>query len=122
MKSTTAYYLLLLYLTVMFRPIIPVIEDAWSHTFNKAEHLSTVHAHQGKNHLDVEVADKASENDNSKNQKTIKIEDQFTSHICTPIYKFICSFKKAKHQYSPLQACQITAAFISVQGPPPKFF
>ncbi|MGN6402391.1 MAG: hypothetical protein ACTHMD_18165 [Flavisolibacter sp.] len=105
----------------MFKPIIPVIEDAWSHAFDKAEHLSTVHAHQGKNHLDIEVADKASENDSSKPQKTIKVEDQFTSHICTPVYKFICSLKKENLPYAPLQGCQITAVFISVQAPPPKF-
>lgn len=121
MRNTTAYYLLLLYLTVMLRPIIPVIGDAWSHTFNKAEHLSTVHAHWGKDHLAVEVADKASENDNSKSQRTIKLEDQFTSHICTPVYKFICSLKEENLPYASLQACQITAVFISVQAPPPKF-
>ena len=82
-----------------------------------------VHAHQGKDHLAVEVADKASENDNSKSQsqRTTKLEDQFTSHICTAVYKFICSYKKEDLLYAPLQACQITAVFISVQAPPPKF-
>lgn len=99
---------------------MPILEDAWSHTFNMAEHLSTVHAHQGKNHLDAALADKASDMNADKNQKTIHLEEQYTSHICIPVYKFGFSYSKPNKHYSTAKLHKVVAVFILKQGPPPK--
>ena len=120
LKSATAYYLLLLYLTVLFKPLIPIIEDAWSHTFNMAEHLSTVHVHQGKNHLNAALANSAADLDGSKHQKSLQSESQVTVHIYTPAYRMTHCLDLIKSTYSPLQVYFFPPAYISVQGPPPK--
>jgi hypothetical protein len=120
LKSATAYYLLLLYLTILFKPLIPIIEDAWSHTFNRAEHLATVHAHQGKNHLHEALANSAVDLGGSKHQKSIQSESQVTVHIYTPAYRVTHHLNVIKNAYSSLQVYYFPSAYISVQGPPPK--
>ncbi|MEP6512575.1 MAG: hypothetical protein ABJA79_01805 [Parafilimonas sp.] len=65
---------MLLYLTVVFKPAIPIISDALSHTFADAIHIATVHAKYGNNHLEKELATEGFDNDNSKNQNTVKSE------------------------------------------------
>ena len=119
LKSATVYYLLLLYLTVLFRPLIPIMEDAWSHTFNMAEHLSTVHAHQSKNYLHAALANCAADLEGGKHQKSIQSESQITLHIYTPFFSityYLNLIKKPIHHFSyilfhlPIFLCK----------PPPK--
>ncbi len=56
MKYAVAYYLFLLYCTVLLRCAIPVACDALSHVFNEEEHIATIHAMYGYNHLQKEIA------------------------------------------------------------------
>ena len=56
MKSPAAYYLFLLYCTLMVRCAMPVACDAFSHLFNEEAHIATVHAVYGSHHLQAEVA------------------------------------------------------------------
>jgi hypothetical protein len=44
MKFAIAYYLLLIYSTVILKPLIPVAEDALFHCFAEAYHIASVHA------------------------------------------------------------------------------
>ncbi len=81
MRFPTAYYLMLLYLTVMLKSLLPTINDAVSHTFSEAEHLATVHAKYGDNHLESALARTESDSDNSKNQNTVKTTEPVPVHI-----------------------------------------
>ena len=56
MKFAIAYYLLLIYATVILKPLIPVVEDVLIHCFAEAYHVATVHAKYGNNHLEKELA------------------------------------------------------------------
>ena len=69
MKVPIAYYLLLLYVTVMFKPLIPIVSDAVSHTFAEAIHIATVHAIYGSNHLEKELSETSSETNTNRNIK-----------------------------------------------------
>ena len=66
MKHPAAYYLLLLYCTLMVRCAVPVACDALSHIFNEEAHLATVHAVYGSHHLQAEVAGSVSDTQSSK--------------------------------------------------------
>ncbi len=81
MKYAAAYYLFLLYCTVLLRCAIPVACDALSHVFNEEKHLATVHAVYGNNHLEKEVA--ANETDNNKTATTVKYEEPVPVHLQT---------------------------------------
>ena len=80
---TKAYYLLLIYSTLMLQPLIPVAIDCWQHTFAEAQHILTVHAKYGSNHLEKELAAASSENGNNKDQNSVKSEETTPVHIAT---------------------------------------
>src|SRR6476619_1477623 len=74
MKFATAYYLLLIYATVMLKPLIPVAEDALFHCFAEAYHVATVHVLEGKDHVEKEMAASGAEDATPKNQQSYKAE------------------------------------------------
>ncbi len=121
MRFTIAYYILLLYLTVMFQPLIPIAYDAWSHAFAEAYHISTVHAKYGSHHLEVSMA-KANENDNSKNQNSVKAEDQAPVHVSQNEYNYKFCLTPLAIQFSSIQQSKLLSVFILKHTPPPKFF
>ena len=120
MKSPTAYYLMLLYITVMIKPLIPIIQDEWEHQFNEIEHISIVHAKYGSHHLEKELAG-TTDNDNNKNQNTLRSEDEVPFHTITPEYKYDVIINKSSVQYHTLNRNKLPLVYIFTQGQPPKF-
>ena|SRR3569833_515250 len=80
MRFSTAYYLLLLYLTVMLKPLMPLMCDAWDHAFAEANHIATIHARYGANHAEKAVAT-GEQNDTNKNQNTTKTNETVPVHV-----------------------------------------
>ncbi|MDQ6608288.1 MAG: hypothetical protein M3Y85_00495 [Bacteroidota bacterium] len=113
---------MLLYVIVMFKPLIPIISDALSHTFAEAIHISTVHAIYGSNHLEKELANTSSDNANSKSQKNINTEDQVTVHISANECLYDFPVSEADKSFSLLKFFNLKAGFILKQSPPPKFY
>lgn len=121
MKFATAYYLLLIYLTVMLQPLIPIAEDAISHCFAEAYHVATVHAKYGNNHVEIALADDAKDEDNSKNTAAPKAGEQSTVHLFVKelaVQKFENDQPKEKFFYTSDKPCSI---YILKNIPPPKF-
>ncbi len=121
MKSPVAYYLMLLYITVMLKPLLPIATDWWSHEFNEIEHISKVHAVYGSHHLQKEVADTSSENDHNKDQNAAKSEDQLSFHVSPEIYQYNVIVSSSDRRYHTFKLSKPAAVFISNQAPPPKF-
>ncbi len=120
MRYTTAYYLVLLYVTVMLKPLIPIISDELSHSFSEAIHISTVHAKYGSHHLEKELA--ASANDNAgKNQSQMTPGEQVLVHIGSDELKYNFALKVSLQDYSLCKPFKLSTVFISKEGPPPKF-
>jgi hypothetical protein len=120
MRAPIAYYTMLLYFTVMFKPFIPIVKDVISHTFAEAIHIATVHAIYGSNHLQKELAD-TSDNTNNKHQTNTNGEEQVQVHVSASefLFHFCClTFNK---NYSVANLCQVKAGFIIKYSPPPKF-
>ncbi len=111
---------MLLYVTVIVKPLIPIISDLWYHEFNEVEHISLVHAKYGSHHLQKEVADTDSDN-NQKGQTNLKSEDQVPFHISGSVYCSSHDKAVADKQFLEFILVDISKVPISKQGPPPKF-
>lgn len=122
MKSPVAYYLMLLYATVMLKPLLPIVSDWWSHEFNEIEHISLVHSKYGSHHLQKEVADTSSDNQNGKSENLSKFEDQIPFHVLPKIHDFILVKSKNNNNFLSYDSGKLPFVIISNQGPPPKLF
>ncbi len=111
---------MLLYITVMLKPLIPIISDAFSHTFNEMAHIATVHAKYGSNHLATQLAD-TGRDDNSKNQSLVKSVSEVPLHVPVGKSSFIFRSNKANKNYCLFTLHNISEVYIFSQSPPPKF-
>jgi hypothetical protein len=120
MKVPIAYYLVLLYVTVMFKPLIPVISDVLSHTFSEAIHIATVHAIYGSNHLEKELSNASPDNANNKHQNSTNGEDPVPVHVSAQedVYGFYCT--GPGKDYCSLKLYDLKAGFILKNYPPPQ--
>lgn len=121
MHFSTAYYLMLLYIAVMFKPVIPVVMDAYDHAFHECIHLATVHEKYGSNHLDKALANAGSDNENGKSQKSISTEDPVPVHITSGEVSFALSASDTTIQWAGGKFCTLPSVFLSRLSPPPKF-
>ena len=117
MRFTTAYYVILLYLTVIFRPLVPLVNDALSHIFIDSKHIATVHAVSGDNHLEKEMADGETTNKHSSG----KIAAPDFPHINCATIKYEILAGKFSKDYFSFPPKINPAIFLSIQAPPPKF-
>ena len=119
-KFTIAYYLLLLYTTAIFQPLIVIATDAWSHTFAEANHIATVHVKYGIHHLDASL-EKANSND-TKHQQKMKVDDNSRVHI--PVNNPGDHFPKPLSDlpFDAIRHSDLLNVFILKHTPPPKYF
>ena len=104
----------------MFNPLIAIVKDALSHSFEEAYHISVIHAKYGANHLENELANSAADNNNGKNQNTVKSEQQAPVHVSVKENNIDLSFSikcKCAHSSKP---SALAAVFIAKQIQPPK--
>lgn len=119
MKFTTAYYLLLVYVTVILKPFVPVITDMWDHAFNEVEHVCTVHAVYGEKHAEAETG-KAAENQNSKNQSTLNSQEPIPVHVSADEYNNELLVPVIIKIYPGRLSYSLPDLYHSVIAPPPK--
>ncbi len=81
MRKTIAYYLLLIYISAIISPAMPLLTDVVAHNFNQAVHISTVHMVYGKNHVDNEIAEEASKSKKSNNESNLKSLETIAVHL-----------------------------------------
>lgn len=112
---------MLLYITVMVKPLIPIVNDWWQHEFNEVEHMSHAHAVYGSHHLQHEIADTGSHNDHCNNQNILKSDDQVPFHIWVTEYKNDLNITSFDKQFKVINYLKLSSVFIAPQGPPPKF-
>jgi hypothetical protein len=121
MKFVSAYYLFLLYLTVVFQPLIPIICDAFAHTFENEIHLATIHAHYGSNHLETTLAEAGADSKNNEKHATLNNEEPFPVHFSEEVYVNLFSLKNIPVKHPVANLSLLPFAFIAKQFPPPKF-
>lgn len=118
MRWTIAYYLMLLYITVMIKPVIPIVCDTLSHIFSETEHIATVHAMYGINHLEKELSNTTT--DNNSRQASISPEELLVVHIAPAPLVINFGVSKPLHDYALLKADIYNSISILKETPPPK--
>ncbi len=108
-------------MTVMLKPLLPIVSDFWSHEFNGLEHISLVHAKYGNEHLQKELAENSAGNESNKSQNTVKFEDQVSFHLAQQVIKYDFLFRTNDIQYAHFYLGKLLFIPLSNQGPPPKF-
>ncbi len=120
MKFSTAYYFLLLYVTIICKPLIPYISDAASHFFDDAIHVATVHMIYGDNHVEIELAATGSADENNKNQSTLKVQEPVSVHISEDECVYDFTINNINRTYSTLQFSDPESIYLSKDAPPPQ--
>lgn len=118
MKSTIAYYLMLLYITVMVHPLLPIVCDAWCHTFYEINHLATVHAKYGTHHLEISV----SKSGNDKNDNNVAKTETSTSEHTLPQANINMPAHIIARSFPLLIQSDLFSIFLLNHTPPPKFY
>ncbi len=121
MRSPVAYYLLLLYLTVICKPIVPMVQDIVAHTFFEHEHLAMVHHHGGKNHVDIELSNSTKEDIAGNGTAKLKSSDDLPVHFPVKYEAPLADF----HKQLLIHTCydllpNLPIAFVAIQVPPPR--
>ena len=116
MKSVSVFYLLLLYLVALWKPVLPLFNDALAHTFWEAEHKATVHQHNGEEHVHHELQHEE-ESDNPATPA--KFSDPVSLHlVATNNHSFLCK-PICLVQYTPVLS-KLLDISSKVPSPPPK--
>ncbi len=119
MKTTAAYYLLLIYFTAMCKPVIPLVNDFLAHTFWKTEHVITVHHENGKNHLHYELKKASDQDSKDGNSTSPKSSESVSVHILQQnnfdsYYSIVFEQKHLSGFYN------LRSTFLELNTPPPK--
>ena len=120
MKSTSAYYLLLFYTFALCKPVLPLIQDKLAHAFQEVHHLSTIHQHQGANHVDSAVAEAAQEQGNGSDSAT-KSAEPVSIHLVVQTL-FTIPPLTTEVQIFATTICKVSAVSIDKHDPPPKYW
>lgn len=121
MKFTLAYYLLLIYATVILNPVIPIVKDGLSHCFAQAYHIATVHAIYGDNHIEKQMAG-ANDDSNSNTKNIIKEDGAASIHLSVLLYFTFKKITPFKTSYIQQPEFFLHKIFLNIVVPPPKFF
>ena len=81
MKKGITYLFLIVYTTVMLKPLAPYVSDVVAHIFWKYEHISTVHFEHGKYHTHYESLEAAAKRDPVPNSNLSKNVESVPDHI-----------------------------------------
>jgi hypothetical protein len=120
MRFSIAYYLLLVYLSVMLKPLMPLVTDAWNHAFAEANHIATVHAKYGEHHLEKELASDE-QNDNNKSQNTAKTTEPVPVHIAGEAYAQKLTVLTVPNHYPIFTSNILITPVPASPGQPPKY-
>lgn len=118
LKFTISYYLLLLYAVVVIKPMIPFVGDRLEHEFNYMEHIATVHAMYGANHMEKEMA--ADAKDNARQSGSQKTEEPVPVHVTGEEYRHEPFAPDIKISFACFQISNIKDILHPVAAPPPK--
>lgn len=118
MKKEFATLLLLCYALVLFKPVLPVLADAFAHVFMEERHTATVHFENGRYHLHLEVK-AASENLPDQKSTTFPAGETSMFHLKTNIEIVIPEATIGAIIRIPVVNVKPVAAFPEVPAPPP---
>jgi hypothetical protein len=118
-RTIISFYLILVYSSLILKPVLPIVNDSLSHVFALAKHLATVHAVYGANHVQLEIVETNKPGEKSKTQNPYRAGDSVPLHIFTEV----CCFglqKGLMTVHLPSLSDSITWIYLPFEAPPPK--
>ena len=92
-----------------------------SHEFNGLEHISSVHAKYGNDHLQKELADSSSDKEGTKKQNSLKSAEDVSFHLPQSANCSLFQVANADVEFLVANSAKLPFVFILNQFPPPKF-
>jgi len=119
MTKGITYLFLIVYATVMLKPLVPYVSDLAAHIFWNYEHISTVHFEHGKYHTHYESLEAAARQDPISNSSLTKNTESVPEHIfCEEHPLFHCPAVQVIH--IPATNLFAKQAFYPLNFRPPK--
>ena len=124
MKKTWLYLFLLLYVSSVMKPIMPIVSDWVAHTFWHLHHLQTVHHHHGHSHSHAQLVqaveeEKKTSSTNSNTQQEKKEDPVFLENL-SPTQTIFHSFGSQKKREYPIFNCLLSSPPSELLTPPPQ--
>jgi hypothetical protein len=117
LKRALLHIVFFLYTASVVKPVLPMVVDLLAHTFQELEHTSTVHAHNGEQHVHLEMQQLATPD--SEDAPAAKIDVSVTPHFLSQINLHISAVAATRREWG--RAGNIIIAFDrSSPDPPPK--
>lgn len=90
LKKIISYLVLFSYTIIILKPVLPVASDTLAHVFWKLEHISTVHSHDGDDHVHQEIIKTEAQDKQGKTTIPPRYEVSVNPHLITNIsYDFL---------------------------------
>ena len=119
MKRIISYLVLFSYTIIILQPILPVVSDTLAHTFWKLEHTSTVHSHDGENHVHQEIMKTKTQDEPGKTIPATRYEVSVNPHLIAKLsYEF--SLIPELQIYNTASLIYHPQGFFESDDPPPK--
>ncbi len=119
MKKIISYLVLFSYTTIILKPVLPVASDVVAHAFWKLEHISTVHSHDGDDHVHQEIIEKEKQDQSDKTIPVFRYEVSVSPHLIAKVsYDFSLAPEIQTHNTSSL--FYHPESFLDQDDPPPK--
>jgi hypothetical protein len=82
MKKLSLHIILISYTALLFKPVMPFVNDFVGHVFFYTKHLATVHEENGRFHVHLEAAKNSSEENNKEGNtpSSSKKDNSVTEH------------------------------------------
>ena len=103
----------------MLKPVMPYISDAIAHILFFKDHMATVHAHNGKFHVHLQVSEAAKNDNSDKSANILKKDASDNEHIIAQKSE-IDVIKKPIPEYSATVRINFSHIFLPRHFPPPK--
>ena len=119
MKTIVAHYLLLIYITAVCKPVLPLVNDLLAHTFWKTEHIITVHHENGKDHVHHELKKISDQNNEDANSPAPKSSESVSVHILLKNNYDLPYNATSEHKHL-IRSYSLLSTFLELNTPPPK--
>ena len=110
---------MLLYISVMLQPLLPIATDWYGHEFNPIQHQIQIHMVYGSHHLYKDVADSNWENSKTNKHTSIKTSETAPVHIAVQNDYIIPQPTPGKQKFATF-ACNIYAVSLNRHFNPPR--
>ena len=88
MMGKMSRFVLVFYVLLMFKPVMPLLADMFAHTFNEQQHILLVHEVNGKFHIHQELGNASHQSDNEKSNE-VKVEVEEYMNVLPEIFKVL---------------------------------